>query len=93
MSEFVQMLSPDKLLPFEKHPFQVREDESLKELMESIRRTTHSPDQPAALTRRIRATYQKLSPFRLGTGRLSSNDPSGQVEGRGEGGPNSFSER
>ena len=37
MSEFVQMLSPDKLLPFEQHPFQVREDESLKELMESIR--------------------------------------------------------
>ena len=37
MREFVQMLSPDKLLPFEQHPFQVREDESLKELMESIR--------------------------------------------------------
>ena len=31
------MLSPDKLLPFEQHPFQVREDESLEELMESIR--------------------------------------------------------
>ena len=31
------MLSPDKLSPFEKHPFQVREDESLEELMESIR--------------------------------------------------------
>ena len=37
MKEFVQMLSPDKLLPFEKHPFQVREDESLEELTESIR--------------------------------------------------------
>ena len=37
MREFVQMLSPDKLLPFEQHPFQVREDESLKELMGSIR--------------------------------------------------------
>ena len=37
MREFVQMLSPDKLLPFEKHPFQVREDESLEELTESIR--------------------------------------------------------
>jgi len=37
VKEFVQMLSPDKLLPFEKHPFQVREDESLEELMESIR--------------------------------------------------------
>ena len=37
MKEFMQMLSPDKLLPFEQHPFQVREDESLKELMESIR--------------------------------------------------------
>ena len=31
------MLSPDKLLPFEKHPFQVREDGVLEELMESIR--------------------------------------------------------
>ena len=37
MKEYVQMLSPDTLLPFEKHPFQVREDESLEELMESIR--------------------------------------------------------
>ena len=37
MKEFVQMLSPDKLLPFEKHPFQVREDGVLEELMESIR--------------------------------------------------------
>ena len=37
MKEFVQMLSPDKLSPFEQHPFQVREDESLEELMESIR--------------------------------------------------------
>lgn len=37
MKEFVQMLSPDKMLPFEQHPFQVREDESLEELMESIR--------------------------------------------------------
>ena len=37
MREFVQMLSLDKLLPFEKHPFQVREDELLEELMESIR--------------------------------------------------------
>ena len=37
MKEFVQMLSPDKLSPFETHPFQVREDESLEKLMESIR--------------------------------------------------------
>ena len=37
MKKFVQMLSPDKLSPFEQHPFQVREDESLEELMESIR--------------------------------------------------------
>ena len=36
MREFVQMLSPDKLVPFERHPFQVREDEALKELMNSI---------------------------------------------------------
>ena len=37
MKEFVQMLSTDKLSSFEKHPFQVREDGALEELMESIR--------------------------------------------------------
>ena len=37
MREFVQMLSPDKLSPFEQHPFQVREDGAMEELMESIR--------------------------------------------------------
>ena len=30
VKEFVQMLSPDKLLPFEQHPFQVREDGALE---------------------------------------------------------------
>ena len=35
MKEFVQMLSPDKLSPFEQHPFQVREDESLKKYFPS----------------------------------------------------------
>ena len=37
VKEFVQQLSPDKLIPFAGHPFRVREDESLEELMESVR--------------------------------------------------------
>ena len=30
VKKFVQMISPDNLSPFEQHPFQVREDESLE---------------------------------------------------------------
>ena len=37
MKEYIQQLSPDKLIPFQKHPYQVREDTALSELMESIR--------------------------------------------------------
>ena len=37
MREYIQQLSPDKLIPFQKHPYQVREDTALSELMESIR--------------------------------------------------------
>ena len=37
MKEYIQQLSPDKLIPFQKHPYQVREDAALSELMESIR--------------------------------------------------------
>ena len=37
MKEYIQQLSPDKLAPFQNHPYQVREDATLSELMESIR--------------------------------------------------------
>ena len=37
MKEYIQQLSPNKLIPFQKHPYQVREDAALSELMESIR--------------------------------------------------------
>ena len=37
MKEFIQQLLPDKLIPFQKHPYQVREDAAMDELMESIR--------------------------------------------------------
>ena len=37
MKEYIQQLSPDKLAPFRNHPYQVREDAALSELMESIR--------------------------------------------------------
>ena len=37
MREFISQLPPDKLVPFEKHPYQVREDGAMDELVESIR--------------------------------------------------------
>ena len=37
MKEFISQLPPDKLSPFEKHPYQVREDAAMDELTESIR--------------------------------------------------------
>ena len=37
VKEFISQLSPDKLMPFEKHPYQVREDTAMDELVESIR--------------------------------------------------------
>lgn len=37
MKEYIQQLSPDNLVPFQNHPYQVREDAALSELMESIR--------------------------------------------------------
>ncbi|MDD3346452.1 ParB/RepB/Spo0J family partition protein [Oscillibacter sp.] len=37
MSEFVQQLPPSALMPFEGHPFQVREDTAFEELTESVR--------------------------------------------------------
>ena len=37
MKEDIQQLPPDKLVPFQNHPYQVREDAALSELMESIR--------------------------------------------------------
>lgn len=37
MKEYIQQLSPDKLAPFQNHPYQVREDAAMDELVESIR--------------------------------------------------------
>ena len=37
MKEYIQQLPPDKLVSFQNHPYQVREDAALSELMESIR--------------------------------------------------------
>lgn len=36
VKEFISQLPPDKLSPFEKHPYQVREDAAMDELTESI---------------------------------------------------------
>ena len=36
VKEFISKLPPDKLVPFEKHPYQVREDSAMDELVESI---------------------------------------------------------
>lgn len=37
VKEFISKLPPDKLTPFAKHPYQVREDAAMDELVESVR--------------------------------------------------------
>ena len=37
VKEFISQLPPDKLTPFTKHPYQVREDAAMDELVESVR--------------------------------------------------------
>ena len=37
VKEFILQLPPDKLSPFAKHPYQVREDAAMDELVESVR--------------------------------------------------------
>ena len=37
MKEYIQQLPPDEMVPFQNHPYQVREDAALSDLMESIR--------------------------------------------------------
>ena len=37
VKEFISQLPPDKLSPFAKHPYRVREDSAMDELAESIR--------------------------------------------------------
>ena len=37
VKEFISKLPPDKLTPFKKHPYQVREDAAMDELVESVR--------------------------------------------------------
>ena len=46
MKEYIQQLPPDKLVSFQNHPYQVREDAALSELMEIIDRRFH-PDKLA----------------------------------------------
>ena len=61
MKEYIQQLSPDKLVPFQKHPYQVREDSALSELMESIR--THGILSPL-LARPKGESYELVSGHR-----------------------------
>ena len=37
VKEFISKLPPDKLVPFQNHPYQVREDTAMDELVESVR--------------------------------------------------------
>ena len=37
MKEYIQQLPPDKLVPFQNHPYQVRDDAAMDELVDSIR--------------------------------------------------------
>ena len=61
MKEYIQQLSPDKLVPFQNHPYQVREDAALSELMESIR--THGVLSPL-LARPKEERYELVSGHR-----------------------------
>lgn len=61
MKEYIQQLSPDKLMPFQNHPYQVREDTALSELMESIR--THGVLSPL-LARPKGESYELVSGHR-----------------------------
>ena len=61
MKEYIQQLPPDKLVPFRNHPYQVREDAALSELMESIR--THGVLSPL-LARPKGESYELVSGHR-----------------------------
>ena len=61
MKEYIQQLSPDKLASFQNHPYQVREDAALSELMESIR--THGVLSPL-LARPKGESYELVSGHR-----------------------------
>lgn len=61
MKEYIQQLPPDKLMPFRNHPYQVREDAALSELMESIR--THGVLSPL-LARPKGESYELVSGHR-----------------------------
>ena len=61
MKEYIQQLPPDKLAPFQNHPYQVREDAALSELMESIR--THGVLSPL-LARPKGGSYELVSGHR-----------------------------
>ena len=61
MKEYIQQLSPDKLIPFQKHPYQVREDASMDELVESVR--THGVLSPL-LARPKGESYELVSGHR-----------------------------
>ncbi len=61
MKEYIQQLPPDKLVPFQNHPYQVREDAAMDELMESIR--THGVLSPL-LARPKGESYELVSGHR-----------------------------
>ena len=61
MKEYIQQISPDKLAPFQNHPYQVREDAALSVLMESIR--THGILSPL-LARPKGESYELVSGHR-----------------------------
>lgn len=61
MKEYIQQLSPDKLMPFQKHPYQVREDVAMDELVDSIR--VHGVLSPL-LARPKREGYELVSGHR-----------------------------
>ena len=68
MKEYIQQLPPDKLVPFQNHPYQVREDAAMDELVESIR--VHGVLSPL-LARPKGESYELVSGHRGGWRRRS----------------------
>ena len=62
MTEYITNIPLDKLKPFPNHPFQVRDDDSMKETVESIK--TYGVLQPAIVRPSDDGSYEILSGHR-----------------------------
>ena len=63
VKEFISQLPPDKLSPFAKHPYRVREDAAMDELRAVVRRSEAVHTYEPHHTPEWEAAYQKLRTF------------------------------